>query len=404
MTVASPANVTAPANGSQPHVLFLPKWWPNADDPQLGDFIRKQAQATASAISVSVLYIHAEKDPNAAERSAVIEEGALWELHRHYRASEHGWKPIRQLLNLIRYWQAAMLGWNELVRRRGQPDLIHAHILVRPAVVAYWLGKRHGIPYVVSEQSSEYLDGTYGTKGILFKAVSRFLFQRAADVTVVSAWLGDALKRLGLVTNYEIVPNVIPGLDRPLPPKGAPGQFLVVADLVDKTKNVSGVLRALAKARASDKRLQLNVIGDGPDRSMLDSLVNSLGLQASVTFLGRLPNAAVLDHVAQAAAMVVNSNVETFSVVTGEALAQGKPVIATRCGGPIAFVVPANGILIDVGDEEALVAAMLQLTNDHDRYDPTDIRHSISSRSSPEAVSRGFVRIYTRILAQDNER
>jgi hypothetical protein len=51
-----------------------------------------------------------------------------------------------------------------------------------------------------------------------------------------------------------------------------------------------------------------------------------------------MENTAVLDRMAVCGTVIINSNVETFSKVTGEALALGKPVIATRCGGPEAFI------------------------------------------------------------------
>ncbi len=97
--------------------------------------------------------------------------------------------------------------------------------------------------------------------------------------------------------------------------------------------------------------------------------------------------------------MIINSNVETFSVVTGEALAQGKPVIATRCGGPMAFVTPENGLLINTRDDDALARAMVDMTQNADRYSAASIRDSVNSRSSPEAGGRTLLELYTAIVA-----
>ncbi|MEO8591124.1 MAG: glycosyltransferase [Flavobacteriales bacterium] len=396
MTLASAAPLLRPAEGrTGPHVLFLPKWYPGRNDPQLGDFLRKQALAVAADIPVSVLYIAPVADADAEE---LTERDGAWELRCYYKASTHGLRIWRKAVNLRLYWRAAMRGWERLVRERGLPDLIHAYILVRPAMVAWRMKRRYGIPYIVSEQSSEYLDGTYEGKGPLFKALSRLLFKRSAGVTAVSAWLGDALVKHRLCTSYTVVPNVVPGLERPLPPRGPAGHFLVVADLVDKTKNVSGVIRALAQARQRDARVQLTVVGDGPDRRALEDLSRAEGVSEAVRFLGRMPNNAVLDHVAEASAMIVNSNVETFSVVTGEALAQGKPVIATRCGGPIAFITPANGILIEPKDTDALRDAMLDMTTGIGRYEAAAIRADLSDRFSPQRIARLFGGVYQNAL------
>lgn len=389
-----PSSLGAPAE--TPHILVLPKWWPNARDPQLGDFIRKQVQATARFTKVTVLLI--EGDPDHPTGVARADADDLIVIRSRYRSSQSPVKPLRKLVNLQRYWKAAMAGWRLVLQERGIPELVHVHILVRPALVAHWIKRKHGIPYILSEQSSEYLDGTYRRKGPLFHALNRKLFRDARAVTAVSGWLGDGLKDLGLITNYAIVPNVIPGLDRPLPSRGPAGHFMVVADLVDRTKNVSGVIKALAMAAKGQDRLSLTVIGDGPDRGFLEELASTEGVAQRVRFLGRLPNTEVLDQLAHASAVIINSNVETFSVVTGEALAQGKPVIATRCGGPQGFITESNGILIDVGDTSALAAAMVRITENIATYDPHMIRASVNERFSPEAVGQAFKRIHQRSL------
>jgi glycosyltransferase involved in cell wall biosynthesis len=132
---------------------------------------------------------------------------------------------------------------------------------------------------------------------------------------------------------------------------------------------------------------------------MLEDLVAEHGLLDAVRFHGRVANEEVLRLMAGTGSVIINSNVETFSVVTGEALASGKPVIATRCGGPTAFITPANGILVDVGSDEQLAAAMHQLTQHHERYEPAAVRASVSDRFSPEAVGGAFLRIYEKVLA-----
>lgn len=381
------------------HVLLLPKWYPGQRDPQLGDFIRKQALAVSDRARLSVLFIEALPGAASAFEERLRADEGPWELTVSYRASTMGFTPARKAINLVRYWRAALRGWRRVLRERGKPDLLHAYILLRPALFAWWMGRRHRIPYLLSEQSSEYLDGTYAGKGALVHALHRALFRRASAITAVSAVLGDALKQHGLCSAYAVVPNVVPGLERPLPTQGAPGRFLIVADLVDRTKNVSGALRALAMARRAGENAQLSIIGDGPDHSMLEALTRELGLTEAVRFLGRMPNSAVLERMGSAAAVIVNSNVETFSVVTGEALAQGKPVIATRCGGPQAFVNEVNGILIEPRDDEALAAAMRALIERADDFDPARIRATVSERFSPDAVGGALLSVYQRCLS-----
>ncbi|MBK8227844.1 MAG: glycosyltransferase [Flavobacteriales bacterium] len=380
------------------HVLLLPKWYPGRNDPQLGDFIRKQALAASAFVRMSVLHIEAVRGLDADEEQELRDDEGAWELAIRFRASTIGFAPIRKAVNLIRYWRAASRGWARVMSERGRPDLLHAYIMVRPALFAWRLAQGQRVPLVLSEQSSEYIDGTYARKSFLFHRLNRFLFRRAAMVTAVSAHLGEAMRAHGLCTACTVVPNVVPGLDRPLPAVGSVGHFLVVADLVDRTKNISGVLRALAIARSHDDRAHLTIVGDGPDRERLKGIVHDLGLMHHVHFLGRVPNTEALDRTAEAFAVVVNSNVETFSVVTGEALAQGKPVIATRCGGPQAFITEVNGILIEPRDDGALAEAMVKLMRSEAGFDPGRIRDTVSERFSPAAVGRAFCQVYEQAI------
>lgn len=381
------------------HVLLLPKWYPGTHDPQLGDFIRKQAIATSGLVRMSVMHLVPVPGLASAVEMSVADSAGLWELEVRYRATIIRWRPARKASNLIRYWRASLRGWQRVRLERGLPDLIHAYILVRPALFAWYMGMRHRRPFIISEQSSEYIDGSYAAKGFAFHALSRFLFRKAKAITAVSHVLGEALRHHRLCANYEVTPNVVPGLDRPLPVGHESGLFMMVADLVDRTKNISGVLRALATARLADEKAHLAIIGDGPDRAMLEQLTVQLGLSGRVRFLGRMANAQVLDHLANAQAVIINSNVETFSVVTGEALAQGKPVIATRCGGPQAFITPENGVLIDPRDDDALAKAMLDMIRGGKTYDAATVRGTIEGRFSPQVVGEVFNRIYKQAVS-----
>jgi glycosyltransferase involved in cell wall biosynthesis len=378
------------------HVLFLPKWFPGRNDPQLGDFLRKQAIATASQVKVSVLFVTAL---DITERTLeVMEEDGLWELHCYYPRCHRGPSAWCTLINLQRYLVATRAGLARLLRERGSPDILHAHILLRPAILAWWWRLRTGTPYIVSEQSSGFMTGAFTHRPGWYRWLCRSVLRRANAITTVSDHLGAHMKATGLIEAYEVVPNVVPGLDRPLPPPGPPGHFLMVADLVDAIKNVSGVLKALAAIKERNHGARLELIGDGPDRAMLEHLCVELDLRERVIFRGRLPNTAVLDHMANAGCVIVNSRVETFSVVTGEGLAMGKPVIATRCGGPEAFISPENGILVAVDDGPGLAAAMEHLLLHHANYPPERIRATVRSRSSAAAVGSGFRTLYERIL------
>lgn len=381
------------------HVLVLPKWYPGRPDPQLGDFIRKQMLAVAEQYKVSVIYPCPVKDLPTAYEEVLDESAGAWELRCYYRPSSLNSAPLRKAVNSFIYRRTFRKGIDRLLGERGLPDLVHAHILTRPVWMAWRLSRKWGVPFIASEQSSVHLDGTWQRKSPMAKAIDRFLFKQAAALTAVSPHLAEALTKAGLGKAHAIVPNVVPGMDRALPPSGPSGHFMMVADLVDRTKNVSGVLHALAATHAQGHEFRLEVIGDGPDREMLHALADRLGIGPHVRWHGRLAHADVLPAMASTGTVIINSNFETFSVVTGEALASGKPVIATRCGGPEAFITPQNGMLTPVADHGALAQAMVRMAKDHENYAPAAVRESVSQRFSPKAVAEGFDAVYQKALA-----
>ena len=381
------------------HVLFLTKWYPGRNDPQLGEFIRKQAQAVSPWATTSVIFAH----PIAGQTQEVLvdrnlNEGIL-ELKAYYRKDESANLIIRRWKNFLLLRKAFLKALEELIEERGYPSLCHVHILSRPLLAALYLKRKKGIPFIVSEQSSVYMDGTFQRKPMLHKVLDRWAIKRAAHLTAVSPYLSEAMRKYGLGRRFTIVPNVLPLEKYAVAPQGKVGHFLMVADLVDKIKNVSGVLYAVQSISRTHPTIHLDIIGDGKDREKLQALSEELGISERVCFLGRLPNQDVLKYMAHAGCVVVNSRVETFSVVTGEALMFGKPVVATRCGGPNAFVNTDNGILVPVDDRSALENAMVHIMQHLGEYDPQKVRNSVSQHTSSESVGKAFLKIYEEVLS-----
>jgi glycosyltransferase involved in cell wall biosynthesis len=90
------------------------------------------------------------------------------------------------------------------------------------------------------------------------------------------------------------------------------------------------------------------------------------------------------------------SRSETFGVVYVEAIACGKPVLATRCGGPESIVTAENGLLVDTGDVDALAGAMRTMTATARSYDAHAIRRQFLERFSRAAVVDRLEDVYVR--------
>ena len=134
----------------------------------------------------------------------------------------------------------------------------------------------------------------------------------------------------------------------------------------------------------------MRLAGDGPIRGELERLCAERGIAAQVDFLGNLPSVEVREALAAADTFVLASDFETFGVVVIEALACGRPVIATASGGPDHLVTPENGLLIPTRDRQALRDALIEMRRRAGDYDPAAIRAAALSRYAPDAFARQF--------------
>jgi glycosyltransferase involved in cell wall biosynthesis len=97
-------------------------------------------------------------------------------------------------------------------------------------------------------------------------------------------------------------------------------------------------------------------------------------------------------------AFVLPSLYETFGIVLIEALSCGKPVIATRCGGPEWILNEQNGFLVTKGDESYLANAMQRMVKNYHLFCPKLIREDCVGRFSEHVVVAQLERTYASVL------
>ena len=226
-------------------------------------------------------------------------------------------------------------------------------------------------------------------------------FRGAAARLVVSPELGRVLESYfgDSARPWIWVPNIVDSRFAPGEESGEgqtetrPFRFLNVALLTEK-KGHQDLLRAFASQFKGGHQAELRIGGDGPIRGSLARLASELGIASQVTFLGMLSRERVLEEMQQSDVFVLSSHYETFGVVLIEALACGKPVIATACGGPESIVHSGNGLLVPPRDPAALGSALVQMQTNRATYDATSIRANCLARFGSEAVSAQLSKVY----------
>jgi len=210
-------------------------------------------------------------------------------------------------------------------------------------------------------------------------ALSRWTLARAQSVLAVSDFTRRRLAEVNCVPggHWQVFPNTLdpfspPTAPAPQPPPDPTALTLLSVSRLDAgeraAKGVLHVLEALPELRRQFPGLRYVVVGDGDDRGWLERRARSLGLDDSVTFTGHLSRQELNGCYAACDVFVLPSNKEGFGIVYLEAMAHGKPVVAARAGGAPEVVRDAEtGLLVEHGNQSALVGALAALLKDPGR-------------------------------------
>jgi glycosyltransferase involved in cell wall biosynthesis len=249
--------------------------------------------------------------------------------------------------------------------RRLQPDVIQAHD--PHALTASLLALR----------------GAAGRRLVATRRVdfvprgpwARWKYRRAARVIAVSGAIRDILAAAGIEAArlrlvYEGVPDRSPraGGSDALRALGVPSGAPVVgniAALVDH-KDHATLLRAAALVQSTRPDVRFVIVGDGERRPALAALTRSLGLETTVIFAGFRDDVDALLPAFDV--FCLSSHLEGLGTIVLDAMAFGRPVVATAAGGIRESVVDGvTGCLVPVRDPQALAAALLTLIADPER-------------------------------------
>jgi glycosyltransferase involved in cell wall biosynthesis len=391
------------------NVLIVPSWYPTSDHPITGVFFKEQAKLLAlhhpqHQFCVSLWGSH--------DISLLLtKQKLLSRLFGKYRSLKASSTIQKKLLdNCFEHytpaytWTRYLLGGNmkniiaanrknaELFEAEfGKTDIIYAHVGYPAGYIALQLSRQLNCPYVISEHMGPFPFPSY--LNILGKPIPRLMqaYKSATQVLSVSTSLQKTIEQK-ISINTDVLPNFI---DEQLfkinskPPK----KNILFVGRAESDKGLDLLIRAFYLSQATAAGYQLQVIGAGTlfEKHQDESLPD-------ITFLGEIPNTQIPSIISDSSFLVLPSIYESFGVVLLEAIACGKPILATDCGGPSDIVTPTNGVLAKKANLEDLQEKLDWMIANHHSFNPEDIRKEFLEKFGSKKVATQLMSRFEQIV------
>ena len=244
-----------------------------------------------------------------------------------------------------------------------RPDVIVAVWLNPDGVAACGLSQRYGIPSIVIAEGSDVNRLPHRYSG--WERVCRELNTKASALVFVSRALQNAAAQIGLRgrRSYIIHNGVDADLFRPGPNgTGSSTKVILSVGRLSSEKGHQVLLEAFARLRFRfGEDIRLVLVGDGLLRDNLIEQSQRLGIRPSVEFVGAVHQPELVRYYQECNVMCLPSFMEGLPCVVAEAMACGKPVVASAVGGvPEIIDDGQTGLLVPSGDVDALSKALLR--------------------------------------------
>jgi glycosyltransferase involved in cell wall biosynthesis len=246
--------------------------------------------------------------------------------------------------------------------RRLRPDVVIS-FMDTTNVLTILASRGLGIPVIISERTNPRRRAI----GLAWSTMRSFLYRRADALVVQSSAVRDWAREIGVSARVDIIPNPINpefnGSAKAAHRRGS-GHTVVAMGRLVRVKGFDLLIEAFARCAGQHPEWSLVILGEGEERSNLESLIVAKGLQDRVRLAGKVPQPSHI--LGQADLFVLSSRFEGFPNALMEAMACKLAVISTDCpNGPRDIVRDGvDGLLIPPDDINALAKGMDRLMGD----------------------------------------
>lgn len=396
------------------NIFFLPSWYPSPNSPLTGIFFQDQAEAITALYPEHHVGISTWGQNDARLLLWANEPrksfSKLWrkppaEIQEHKPNLTTFFQPTftwtRRVLqgNLSKIIQANEKNLLAFQARAGKVDVIHAHVGFPAGYIARELSQKYSLRYVITEQMSPFPFPYFLRAGKLMPKLA-LAYQDAHKNIAISHSLLHDMQAQG-VMHLAYIPNLIDEdffspiwydyRQKPLTER--PFAFFMLGRMVAQ-KGVLVLLDAIKLLLKKHTHIHFTLGGEGEEKLTYQKYAHSLGIAKHLTWLGELSRADARREFQACDAFVLPSLHETMGVVLAEALACGKPLVSTYCGGAESVVTPQNGVLAAVGKAEDLSDKMAHMIENFTAYPAEVCRQDALDRFSKKVIVDQLLSVY----------
>ncbi len=291
-------------------------------------------------------------------------------------------------------------------------DVVFAHCFSGDqAIYAAFIKDQIGIPFVIREHRSLYQETRNGINDIPTNLRRAFL--KADKILAVSPQLADTMTSLGIRKDIECLPNAIPEEFFCKPKEKGPFKEMVGNHFMFAgwtrwryIKRLDLLIRAFSKVFEKRPDTRLVVAGNietTEQQKTINNLISELEIGPYVLLYGFATRRQIHQLAHFCDCCVITSDNETFGIPALEAIAAGKPVVTTRCGGPESIITSdLLGRIVEKGDSNLLAHAMLSIIDNIESFDEEYIKEIAHKRYSESSTRNQWKNVYKDIIKNVN--
>lgn len=381
-------------------IFVISSVYPNSNAPGAGVFVKQYVDAMQLlghkmiVLDVSSYnYKHWRDDK--CRHTSVRKDGEVIVYEKHIRGL-----MISRLPRL-----ATILSKNNIeelydyaVKENGKPDLIVAHFSLPAGFAANILARKTGVPLIVIEHESIYLSDNVHP---YIKKKLRELVLESKKFICVS----NSLKRYlelhsGIYNKIVVIYNSIDDMFAYKQQEENDEFVFFSAGNFWPNKRFDLLIKSFVKAFKNSTKVKLRIAGEGVEKKNLMKLIEDNNAENQISLIGYVPHHIMAEEYEHCNCFILLSEKETFGIVYREAMAVGRPIIATKNGGVEEKWTNGNGILLEDCSETVVAEAMKQIIDNYPSYNQYEISKRCADNYSRVVVSEKHNSIILNVIKE----